>query len=265
MMNNLFDSKRFLLLLKKTILERPTQLIGFTVLMLCVSFFTYLFFRSMGGYEEGQNVSFMLGFAGGGCFLGTLIFNYFNSNAKGASYLLLPASQFEKWLVAILITGVFYTVVFLLFFRMIDTIFVDMQQAKLDPKSIYYYELKERVRVLPYDGFVFRLTLMMYLNFAGATMLGALFFNKASFIKVALIFFSLLFIFFFLNMIIAKMMMSGVQNSFPYLWIWVRINDSDGRVEIPENILNVWKVCAFIIVPVTLWLLSLIRLKEKQF
>jgi hypothetical protein len=265
MMNNLFDSKRFLLLLKKTILERPTQLIGFTLLMLCVSFFTYLFFRSMGGYEEGQNVSFLLGFAGGGCFLGSMVFGYFNSNAKGASYLLLPASQLEKWLVAILITGVFYTTTFLLFFRVIDTAFVDMYHAALDPKGIYYYDLSERVRVLPYDGFVFKITLMMYLNFAGATMLGALFFNKASFIKVALIFFSLLFVFFFLNMIIAKMMMSGVQKSFPFLWTWVRINDSEGRIEIPENILNLWKVCAFIIVPVILWLLSLVRLKEKQF
>jgi hypothetical protein len=264
-MNNFFDSRRFLMLMKKTVLERPMQLVGLIVLMLCISFFTYLFFRSMGGHEEGQNASFMLGFAGGGCFLGSLVFGYFNSNAKGASYLLLPASHFEKWLVAILITGVFYTVIFLLFFRMIDTVFVDMYQAKLDPKSIYFYELSERVRVLPYDGFVFKVCLMMYLNFAGATMLGALYFNKASFIKVALIFFALLFTFFFLNMIIAKMMMPGVQNSMPYLWTWVRINDNEGRLEMPENILNVWKVCAFIIAPVALWLLSLVRLREKQF
>jgi hypothetical protein len=219
----------------------------------------------MGGHEEGQNASFVLGFAGGGCFLGSLIFGYFNSNAKGASYLLLPASQLEKWLVAVLLTGVLYTVIFLLFFRAIDTMFVNMYQAKLDPKSIYYYELSERVKILPYDGFVFKMTLMMYLNFAGATMLGALSFNKGSFIKVALIFCFLLFSFFFLNMIIAKMLMSGVQNSMPYLWTWVRVNDREGRLEMPENILKIWKLCAFIIAPVILWLLSYVRLKEKQF
>ena len=121
------------------------------------------------------------------------------------------------------------------------------------------------MQILPYDGFVFKTTLMMYLNFTGATMLGALFFNKGSFLKVALIFCGLLFSFYFLNMIVAKMMMSGVQNAMPYLWSWIRINNEDGRIEMNAGVLNVWKFCAFILVPSILWILALVRLREKEF
>ncbi len=264
-MNNVFDTRRFFLLFRKTVLERPMQLIGFTVLMLSIVFIIYAFFKSMGAIPEGQNASFMFGFAGGGCFLGAIIFGYFNTNAKGAAYLLLPASQFEKWLVSVLITGVFYTLIFLLFYRLMDSFFVDAYHKKLDPKSIYYTELRDEMQILPFDGFVFKTTLMMYLNFTGATMLGALFFNKASFLKVALIFCGLLFFSYFLNIIVAKMMMSGVQNAMPYLWTWIRINDAEGRIEMNTVVLNVWQYCAFILVPFILWVLAFVRLREKEF
>src|SRR5882762_2848221 len=111
-MNNTFNLRRFWLLLKKTLLERPVQMFGFTGLILAVVLIMYVIIKSLGGFTAAQNISFIWGLPGGGFFLGSFVFNYFSSTANGSSYLTLPASHFEKWLCAVLITGVLYVGVF---------------------------------------------------------------------------------------------------------------------------------------------------------
>ncbi len=115
-MRNVFDIRRFALLFKKTIMERPAQLSGLIGLMLVIIFILYFIFKTVVGFGAAQNIAFIWGLAGGGCFLASFVFGYFSSNANGSSYLTLPASHFEKWLCGVLITVVLYPLVFLLFF-----------------------------------------------------------------------------------------------------------------------------------------------------
>src|SRR6476659_4671666 len=131
-MNNIFNVKRFSLLLKKTLLERPVQTFGVTALLLTLVFMLYTIAKSLAGFSAAQNLSFIWGLPGGGFFLASLVFGYFHSNAIGSSYLTLPASRFEKWLCGVLIVSILYPLIFLVFYRIIDSSFVALYHNSLD-------------------------------------------------------------------------------------------------------------------------------------
>src|ERR1700759_4563749 len=107
-MNDIFNIKRFALLFKKTIAERPVQNVGVTGLLLVLSFILYVVAKKLAGFGPAQNLTFIWGLAGGGFFLASFVFGYFGTNASGSSYLTLPVSFLEKWLCSILIAGIFY-------------------------------------------------------------------------------------------------------------------------------------------------------------
>jgi hypothetical protein len=264
-MNNTFNAKRFGLLFKKTLFERPMQLLGLSALSLAIVFISYVFFKSMVNIETAQNASFVLGLAGGGCFLASFVYGYFSANAMGSSFLTLPASHFEKWLCGVLLTGVLYVLLFLLFYRFIDTVFVGIYHRGLDSNGPFYKELYEQVQLFPFDGFVASKTSYMFLNFGGAMLVGSLYFNKAGFIKVALLICGFWFGAFLLNLLIAKAMISNVQNAFPYFLVWVKVHTDEGRLELPEKIMTAVHILIQYAVPAILWLLAYTRLKEKEF
>src|SRR5205085_1195245 len=138
LMNNTFDLKRFALLFKKTVLERPIQTVGVTGLLLVLSLILYTVAKKLAGFNAARNLTFIWGLSGGAFFLASFVFGYFNTNASGSSYLTLPASFFEKWLCGVLIAGLLYPVIFLLFYHLIDLAFVTMYHNSLDPSYPFY-------------------------------------------------------------------------------------------------------------------------------
>jgi hypothetical protein len=264
-MNDTFNITRFGWFFKKTLLERPAQLIGLIILCMAFSLLVYAFSKFTGGFEVAQNATFMLGLIGGGCFLASFVYGYFGTNASGSSFLTLPASQFEKWLCGIIITGVIYVAIFLLFFRFVDSTFVSIYHNSLDPKSPFYKELYDSVQLFPFDGFVASKGFMMFTNFGGAMLVGCLYFNKAAFIKVALILCGLCFGAFLFNLLIANLFFDHVDNAFPYYLVWITFNKDKGRLELPSNALNIINIVFQYIVPVILWVLAYVRLREKEF
>ncbi|MGI8636650.1 MAG: hypothetical protein ACR2KZ_14735, partial [Segetibacter sp.] len=193
------------------------------------------------------------------------VFNYFTSNAGGSSYLTLPASHFEKWLCAVLITGVLFTTVFLAFYRIIDLTFVTMYHTALDPKSPFYKQMYEAVQVLPYDGFVASKTYMMFVNFTTAMLVGALYFNKAAFIKVSLIVCGLFIAGSYLNYYIAKAVFDNVDKALPYYAVFLTVGKEFGKVILPAYASKAVDICILYIVPAVLLATSYIRLREKEF
>ncbi len=264
-MNNTFSLRRFSWLLKKTILERPAQLAGLTALSFLVSLLIYGIVRMMSGFDDAQNFSFLVGLLGGGCFLASFVFGHFTSNASGSSFLTLPASLFEKWLCGVVITGVFYLLLFLLFFRLMDMAFVSFYHKGLDPAAPFYKEQYDLVRVLAYDEFVADKSFMLFFNFAGIMLVGSLYFNKAAFIKVALIACSIWLGAFLLNLLIANIFFKNVQTAFPYYLVWLMEGKERGRLELPEATLRIIKIFFQLVLPVILWSLAWLRLKEKEF
>jgi hypothetical protein len=264
-MNNTFNLQRFSWFFKKTILERPMQLLGLAGLSLVIVFFSYVFLRYMAGFDEAQNGSFILGLVGGGCFLASTVYAYFSNNAMGSSFLTLPASQFEKWLCGILLVGVIYVVVFLLFFRVLDTVFVELFYRSLDPNAPFYKERMEQVQVFSYTEFVAKKGFLMFINFAGAMLIGSFYFNKTSFIKVSFLICGFWLGAFLINLFIAKTMMDNVDNAMPYYGLWINKGLDTGRIELPENIQKVIDFVSWVIVPTILWLLAYQKLREKEF
>src|SRR5665213_2140315 len=104
-MNQTLSFRRFNLLLRKGIFERPVGVIGTALMGLGATFLIYFFFQSMGAFHPAQNISFAVGLVGGGCLLASTVFGHFASESNGISYLTIPGSNLEKWLVGILITG----------------------------------------------------------------------------------------------------------------------------------------------------------------
>lgn len=264
-MNNIFNITRMRRLLKKSIFERPAQLLGLTLLSFLLSFIIYFLVKVLAGFEDAQNASFITGLIGGGCFLASFINGHFSSNASGSSFLTLPASQFEKWLCGVIITGICYIFLFLLFFRLMDSAFVAIYHNSLDTHSVFYKQQYEAVSIFPFDEFIAKKVYMLYFNFAGIMLLGSLYFNKAAFIKVALITCLVCVALFLLNIMIAELMFKNVQTAFPYFLVWIWVGKQRARLELPPGTLRVFSVLFQFIIPVLLWSLSLLRLREKEF
>lgn len=216
-------------------------------------------------WDAVQELTFCYGFIGGGCFLASFVFNYFSSNARGASYLTLPASSFEKWLCAVLITVVLYTIIFLVFYRIMDTTFVGLYHKSLDPKNPFYKELYEHVNIFPFNGFVASASYKMFVNFTGAMLVGTLYFNKAAFIKVALFICALFIGGFLLNNIMAKAVIDNVDKGLPYYAVFITAGKEFGKLELPSYASKAVDICILYIVPAVLLVTAYVRLREKEF
>ncbi len=263
-MDEIFNLKRFGLLLKKTILERPVQLMGITGLILTATVVIYALCLYAMSFQPAQNMAYIWGFVGGGCFLSSVVFGYFNTNAQGSAYLTLPASAFEKWLCAILIAGVFFPCIFLAFYRLIDIGFVTAYHNGLDKNNPQYKEMYNAVQYYPFDNNIARQSEMLFANFTAAMMVGSLYFNRIAAIKTALVYFGVLGFIYFLNLGLAYSFFKNVDEAFPFHNIFIKVKNDVGSIELPSSFSNIIEYFVEFIVPGALLITSLIRLKEKE-
>ncbi len=262
-MNETFSEKRFGALVKKTLLERPMPLLGFTGMTLVLTSLIYVICKPLIGFEEAQNLAFVLGFIGGGGLLSSFAFNYFSSHANGSSYLTLPASSLEKWLVGILIV-IAFALVFLSFFKGLDYTLVEIYRNTLDKADPYYRERYEAVQLLPLNGFVASKMYIMYVNVAGLMLVGSLYFNKAGFIKCALIACGLFIVVQLLNQFISTIIIESTSRALPYYGVFVAVGKEEGKVLLPDYASLGVDILLYLI-PLILWFTAWVRLREKEF
>jgi hypothetical protein len=264
-MNNTFHVKRFGRLIRKTLLERPMQTLGLIGLLLLLSLILYSVIKAFGGFNPAQNITFIWGLAGGGCFLASFVFGYFSSNAMGSAFLTLPASNSEKWLCAVLIAGVFYPVIFLLFFRLVDSSFVAMYHHGLDPTGPFYKQLYQSVYIFDFNGFLAWKVYPMYWFLAGAMLVGSLYFNKVAFIKTAIGISILITGVIGLNWMMATILFGHVNSASPFNSVTIPAGKEEGSIEMPSGIVNIINNSLWYVLPPILWLLAFTRLREKEF
>jgi hypothetical protein len=262
-MNEIFNIRRFSLFFKKTVLERPVQILGTFALSFSVVILIYFLFKSIGNFELAQLFSFTVGLAGGGCLLASLVFGYFSDTASGSSYLTLPVSVFEKWLCGILLVGVIYVGCFLVFFRGLDTFFVHVYHSGLNRQDPRYQELYNSVYVFSFGEdaspiFIF------FVNAAAAMLVGSLYFNKVGFIKVALIICGLYFFTFLFNFLISSLLFEKISRGFPFHNMVVKKGEEEGILNLPPAWSRIYDAIAMYILPGILLIVSFIRLKEKE-
>jgi hypothetical protein len=263
-MNDIFELKRFGLLLKKTILERPIQLVGLTGLILTATLIIYSGFLYFGGWQPAQNLGFIWGLVGGGCFLSSVVFGYFGTNASGSAYLTLPASSFEKWLCGVIIVGILFTLIFFGFYRLMDTCFVTVYHNGLNKNDPQYKNAYDAVRTYTFDNNIARQGIIIYTNFVGAMMVGSLYFNRVSAIKTALVYGSIVGLIFLLNLAIANAFFQNVEMAFPFHNIFIGFGDDYGSLELPAISSAIVGISMAYIIPIVLWITAYIRLTEKE-
>lgn len=264
-MSEIFSIKRFWLLFKKVIAERPTQTLGVTALLLVLSFILYAAAKMLIGIGPAQNLTFIWGLAGGGFFISSYVFGYFSTNAGGSSYLTLPASFLEKWLCGFLIAGILYPLIFLLFYHGIDVAFVAAFHHGLDKTSIFYKQQYESVYNFDLNGIVAWKVYALFLKLGGLMLTGSLYFNKIPFIKTGLAVCALVLVIFSLNWLIADQLFSHVNDAIPYDHVTLSIGKETGTLILPIKLENFFHIAFAFIIPSILWLLPLLRLKEKEF
>ncbi|MCW3094095.1 MAG: hypothetical protein JWP81_5164 [Ferruginibacter sp.] len=264
-MNNTFSIKRFKLLFRKTIAERPVQTIGVMALLLVLSLILYVAAKELAGFNAAQNLSFIWGLAGGGFFMASFVFGYFGTNASGSSYLTLPASYLEKWLCGILIAGVLYLIIFLLFYHLMDIAFVEAYHHSLDPSSLSYKQQYDSVYPFDLTGRIAGKVYAMFLMLAGAMFTGALYFNKSAFIKTAIFCCSIFLVLFGLNWLTATMLFGHINDAGLYNHVTLPLGKEEATLLMPASTESLFLTTTLYIIPAVLWLLPLIRLREKEF
>ena len=240
-------------------------MIGFPVLALTVVLILYVIIKALSGFDMAQRISFFVGLVGGSFFLGSFVFGYFSSNASGSSFLTLPASHFEKWLCGVLIAGVFYPIVFLIFYYGIDTGFVALYHNSLDTASPFYKQQYESVYAFDLDGIIARNVFIMFFIYTGAMLLGSLYFNKVSAIKTAIALCIICLVIFGANWLFATLLFGNIDDASPFHGVALLVGNDVGSIELPAGIAKICKYAFFYVMPVTFWILSYTRLREKEF
>lgn len=263
-MNDTFNLTRFGWLFRKSVMERPALIFGLVLVTISVTLLCYAIVQSTIGIGRAQIVAFMGGFFIGGTFMASSVFSYFSSNASGSSFLMLPASHFEKWLCGVLIAGVLFTLIYLGFFRIMDTFFVNQYLNNLDHNSPKYQTLYHSVQVFSFDNHIARRIYLMYVNVAAAMLLGSLYFNKVSFIKMALIICIFVGCTYFLNLLIVNLLFKNIDAANPFDHIFLKVGSEVGLIGLPSTIDQLFHIATVYVIPAILLLTAYVRLKEKE-
>jgi hypothetical protein len=263
-MNDTFNLQRFGFLFKKTILERPLQLLGIMALTLIATLTIFSLSVYFNHWRNGHIMAFTWGYLGGGIILASVVFSCFNTNASGSAYLTLPASSFEKWLCGVLISGVLFTLIFLVFFRIMDASAVIIYHNGLDKNIADYKSLYNEAHIFEFDNKKIQFAYYVFLNFAGAALLGSLYFNKANFIKTTLVVIAVFLFVMGVNYLIARMFFTNLNSAFPFMSVGMQVDNDYRMVNVSPEAEKALVMCLKYVVPAILWLTAYIRLREKE-
>jgi hypothetical protein len=256
-MNDVFDPKRFgRLFIKHTAEHYKNYLMSLGVLIgvlvLGIGFFTYI------NNDEPMSMPLQTGvFAVVLLLAGTMftstIFSEMGDKKRSVSALTLPASHFEKYLVAWIYSYVLFQVVFLAVYPAILALILNTRHwpARFEVFNVFHQP------ALPW-------LLMVYAALHAGTMCGAIFFKKLHFIKTTFIFFIGLMLLSLINKsVIEAAIGRDIVSAVPFAFI----NFSDGRNNYaitPAANMDMFFYGLTITLALILWVAAYFRLTEKQ-
>lgn len=273
-MNNIFNFRRFGLLLRKTIYEKGLVLGGTLLLTSVIILFLYTVSTTARTSSFAHNIGFVAGILSSTAFVSLLLSN-FSRKSAAVSFLTLPCSNFEKWLMIVALTFLIYLPLFLFIFKVIDTFYLDYyREIAVNKFHLTSKQLEEDLPYLTYNfdkqdnSLSFTTFLACFTGFSGFTTLGSLYFNQKSYVKSALVFLGLFLVLSFLadtlfSLIIGeKVTTAGVFN---FVKALVSTNEKKTfSINATESIKNLVQYFMMIFVPVILWLISLVRFSDKE-
>jgi len=255
-MNEIFNPKRFArLFIKELSGHYKTYLMGMAVLngVMLVGGSFFLFLTPAVLDLSAQVVLFgSIYFLAGSIFTST-VFADASDKKKAIGYLTLPASHFEKFFVAWLISLVLFSIVFVASFYSVLTLLLHIKKWP-----------GQRTEVLNLFAQPMPLLFLSYAMLHGFSLWGAVFFNKLHFIKTAFIFFITIVLLSIINTSFVEALIGReIRTATPFAtisfyekhrYVWVDVvRQTDPLV-----------IGVFIVVAIIFWAAAYYRLKEKQ-
>lgn len=250
-MNQHFNLTRFGRLLRKHAAEHVvTYALGTAVLLggmlVVLGFLAYL----QGGLSRlQQGLLATLFLLGAGSFFTSLVLGQFGRGSRAALALTLPASQFEKYLVAWLFSLPVFLVVFVADFYVADWVVLSLSRSSSALVNIFQASATLEV-------------LAVFLVLHGVALWGSIFFRQQQFIKTAFVTLLGLVLASVANFQLLKHWLTGsiVQSAYPFGAVSLR---NDMPLTLPEN-QAAWLALVPLALAALLWLAAYARLTEKQ-
>lgn len=256
-MNNLFSWKRFAKLFKKHTVENYKNyllsvVVVFGILLLFLGFIQFQKTRIMP--VDQQVVYFMTFFLLLGSIFTSNVFSDFSINKRAIAALALPASHFEKFLVAWIYSFLIFQIVYVLAFYLV--LFLLLKTGSFKNQQIELFSLFDQNQK-PY------MILAVYAFLHSCTLLGAIVFKKWHFIKTAAVLFALSFLIYSANVQILKSLLGNHINSIPFWGMEYTEDNKYQYISLSAELFPLFDAW-YILVTILLWSSSYFRLKEKQ-
>jgi len=192
----------------------------------------------------------------GGSIFTSMSFIELGDKKKAIPFLTLPASHFEKYLVAWLYSYVIFQLVFMAGFSLIDSIVIHLGTAPVEERD-------QQMNVFLMDE-NFSVVFVIYALFNGLTLLGAVFFEKMHFIKTAVIFFICLIILVLLNNQLLNLFIGkSSQGNVPFQGAGLNEKTNFFRIY-PDKSITQYGNYVIELTALLLWIGAFFRLKEKE-
>jgi len=255
-MNNIFNLTRFCrLFVKHTVEHYKSYLMSLAVLIgvmiLGGSFLVYMIEAPIDrGFQTA--IFSMILFLAGTIFTSTVFAGY-GDKKKAISLLTLPASHFEKYLVAWLYSFLIFSIVYSVCFYLVVLLAINVKHFPGHPSEI--------INILrwPVCGMF-----VLYAFLHSVAFLGAIFFEKLHFIKTAFLFFISLMLLIIANKILLGTLIGEKMDTpVPFGYVRLRLNGQAAEIGLTSFQDN-WLILIISVLALIFWVAAYYRLKEKQ-
>ena len=185
-MGEIFNFQRFILLVRRVVAERGIKILGSILfILICMLCFMFVGYSKPSIYNETRLMFLFFGLLLGPILYIGILAAEFQNNSMSISYLMLPSSTFEKWLLNCLLGISLYVLVFTLAYRFLDTWFVNILHEKYDTTGIGH--LTQNLKVLSFDDLYYYLPMIFGIMLALTILIGYLHFRKNALVYSLLI------------------------------------------------------------------------------
>jgi hypothetical protein len=256
-MNKTFNAKRFGRLFIKHSTEHYKSygmslfaLVG--VMLLGGSFLVYMTGARMD--INNQWVLFTMILLLAGTIFTSTIFADLGDKKKAIPWLMLPASHFEKFLVAWIYSFVVFIITYTLSFYLVALFVLSIKPLDGSPPEMFNISSNHALQIY-----------MVYAFLHGVAICGAIYFEKLHFIKTAFIFFISLGILILMNkMLLGTMLGRNVEAASPFSNLRFAENGQVHDIMLSSNQQGINSNYLVMVLAVIFWVAAYFRLKEKQ-
>ncbi len=221
-MNQIFHTKRFLLLLATILEGRKKYLLAVPILIIIIQFITFLQdllprdFETSPYYKLKTVDYFYPGFLAGTVIIAIIFSGLYQSDRKKIVQVLLPASTFEKWSAILLSSLVPFTIIYFILF-----VLLNHTMAAMVNDHIGTVAENSRITIVPF--FPYTYVLFHYITacwaIASFILVGTTYFKKAPIILTLVSLMGFCYLGFYINLGIIHLILpegSTLGHAFPF-------------------------------------------------